>query len=59
MGSVEDIGKPRFVTLDQLVTISDLQAFKTDFLLSIKDTFYRGFYRFTVFRVGRTGNAES
>jgi len=38
MGSVGDshIGKQRFVTLDQLVTVSDLQAFKTELLLSIK-----------------------
>ena len=37
MGSAGDIGKPRFVTLDQLVTVSDLQAFKTELLLSIKN----------------------
>jgi hypothetical protein len=37
MGSNGNIGKPRFVTLDQLVTISDLQAFKADLLLSIKN----------------------
>ena len=39
MGSMEHlkIGKPRFVTLDQLVTVSDLQAFKTELLLSIKN----------------------
>lgn len=37
MGSTGDIGKPRFVTLDQLVTISDLQAFKVELLLSINN----------------------
>jgi hypothetical protein len=39
MRSIDDlnIGKPRFVTLDQLVTVSDLQSFKTELLHSIKN----------------------
>lgn len=32
-----NIGNPRFVTLDQLVTVSDLQTFKTELLQSIKN----------------------